>query len=84
MTKIQFSKEEKTQITTRIQMYFHEELDQGIGNFDAEFLLDFFSEEMGAYFYNLGIYDSQHLMNKKVEEIEYLVQELERPTEFRK
>ncbi|MFS1525737.1 DUF2164 domain-containing protein [Microbulbifer sp. 2304DJ12-6] len=84
MTKIQFSKEEKTLITTRIQMYFREELDQEIGNFDAEFLLDFFSEEMGAYFYNRGLYDAQHLLNTKVEEIEYLVQDLEKPTEFRK
>nr|WP_233449279.1 DUF2164 family protein [Xanthomonas perforans] len=28
---------------------------QQIGRFDAEFLLDFFTEEVGAYFYNRGI-----------------------------
>ncbi|MCF5942772.1 DUF2164 domain-containing protein, partial [Xanthomonas perforans] len=37
------------------QLYFTEELKQQIGRFDAEFLLDFFTEEVGAYFYNRGI-----------------------------
>ena len=39
---IEFSQEEKDQLIPKIKMYLKEELDQEIGNFDAEFLLDFF------------------------------------------
>lgn len=31
-------------------MYLSEELDKEIGQFDAQFLLDFISEEMGPYY----------------------------------
>ena len=62
MSKIEFSKQEKAIIIDKIQLYFKEELDQDIGQFDAEFLLDFFSEEVGAYYYNRGIYDAQAIV----------------------
>lgn len=84
MSEIKFSKEEKAQIVKKVQMYFQEELEQEIGSSDADFLIDFFSEEVGAYFYNRGLYDAQNLLNEKVEEIGYLVQELEKPTDYRK
>ncbi len=65
MPDIRFSKEEKEVITRKIQLYFKEELDQTIGNFDAEFLLDFFAEEIGPFFYNRGLYDAQAILEKK-------------------
>ena len=40
MSEIKFSKEEKEIIRAKIQLYFREELNQDIGQFDAEFLLD--------------------------------------------
>jgi len=58
MAEIEFSKDEKEIITQKIQTYFSEELDQNIGQFDAQFLLDFFSEEISPYFYNRGLYDA--------------------------
>ncbi|MEM7362829.1 MAG: DUF2164 domain-containing protein [Pseudomonadota bacterium] len=84
MSEIEFSQEEKESLAKKIQLYFHEELDQEIGQFDALFLLDFFSEEVGAYFYNRGLFDAQALIEKRVEEIAEAVYELEKPTEFRK
>lgn len=84
MDKLEFSKEEKDQIIHKVKIYFDEELDQQIGNFDAEFLIDFFAEEVGAYFYNRGLYDAQTLIAAKAEEISDAIYELERPTEFRK
>ena len=84
MSEITFSKEEKAQIVQKIQKYFNEELDQDIGSFDADFLIDFFAKEVGAYFYNRGLYDAQLLLTEKVEEIGYLVQELEKPTNYSK
>ena len=77
---MQFSADEKAEITGKVKMYFREELDQEIGSFDAEFLVDFFAEEIGAYFYNRGLYDAQALISTKVEEISEAIYELERPT----
>jgi len=56
MSEIEFSKEELQILTKKIQLYFSEELNQEIGQFDAQFLLDFFSEKIGPYFYNRGLY----------------------------
>ena len=67
MSKVEFSKEEKEVI---------------IGKFDAEFLLDFFSEEVGAYYYNRGLYDAQTILESRLESITEAIYEIEKPTEF--
>ena len=82
MSLIKFSKEEKEIITRKVQMYFNDELDQKIGQFDAEFLLDFFSEEIGSYYYNRGLLDAQAVLDIKLEDISEALYELEKPTEF--
>ncbi len=82
MPIIEFSKEEKEILSRKVQMYVHEELDQEIGAFAAEFLLDFFAEEMGVYFYNKGLYDAQTLLQDKMESLAEAIYEIEKPTEF--
>ena len=82
MSKIEFSKEEKAVIVGKIQLYFREELEQSIGQFDAEFLLDFFSEEIGAYFYNRGLYDARAVLEKNLESITDAIYVIEKPTQF--
>jgi uncharacterized protein (DUF2164 family) len=82
MAEIAFEKEEREVITRKIQLYFREELDQEIGQFDAGFLLDFFTEEIGAYFYNRGLYDAQAILERRLEELSDTIFELEKPTEF--
>ncbi len=84
MPEITFSKEEKEVITNKIKLYFKEELDQDIGQFDAQFLLDFFAEEVGAYFYNRGLYDAQAILQRRLEDIAEAIYELEKPTDFRR
>ena len=84
MSEIKFSKEEKEIIITKIQFYFSEELDREIGQFDAQFLLDFFSEEIGPYFYNQGLYDAQSILESRMESISEAIYEIEKITEFRK
>ena len=83
MSDIKFSKEEKAVLVQKIKLYFSEELDQKIGQFDAEFLIDFFGEEMGVYFYNKGIADSQAALSRKMDEISDALYELEKPVNFR-
>ncbi len=84
MEKLQFTDEEKSQIVQKVKMYFLEELDQEIGSFDAQFLIDFFAEEVGAYFYNRGLYDAQAFFSSKIEEMAESIYELEQPTDFKK
>jgi uncharacterized protein (DUF2164 family) len=77
--KIEFSKKEKEIMIQKVKMYFREELTQEIGNFDAEFLIDFFAEEIGGFFYNRGLYDAETLISEKVSEISDLLLQLEKP-----
>ncbi|MPQ75879.1 DUF2164 domain-containing protein [Hydrogenovibrio sp. JE_KL2] len=82
MPEIEFSKEETAVIIKKIQLYFREELNQDIGQFDSQFLLDFFSEEIGSYFYNRGLYDAQSILEKRLDDIGNAIYELEKTTEF--
>lgn len=78
MSEIKFSKAEKEEIVSKVKLYFREELDQDIGGFDAEFLIDFFAGEVGAYFYNRGLYDAQAVLAGKLEELGDSILELEK------
>lgn len=69
MTAIEFNAEEKAVITQKLQRYLADELTLEVGQFDAEFLLDFISEEVGCYFYNRGLYDAQTVLNERFEDI---------------
>lgn len=82
MAKIEFSTTEKAAIVGKIKLYFREELDQDIAQFDAEFLLDFFSEEVGAYYYNRGLSDAKLILEQKLESITDAFYEIEKPTDF--
>ncbi len=83
MTKIEFSTQEKEQLVSKIQDYFVDELDQDIGQFDAEFLLDFFAKEVGGYFYNRGLFDAQEIVRNKLdnvsEDINEALYQIEKP-----
>ncbi len=79
MAIFNFSKQEKETIVSKIQEYFTDKLDQEIGQFEAEFLLNFFAEEIGPYFYNKGVHDSQGMLQKKVDEIIEAIDSLEKP-----
>jgi uncharacterized protein (DUF2164 family) len=81
---IEYSKDEKAILVRRLQVWFNEELKQDLGRFDAEFLLDFVGEEIGAYFYNRGLYDAQAILSKRLDDLTDAILQLERPTEFRK
>ncbi|GAB5451487.1 MAG: DUF2164 domain-containing protein [Halioglobus sp.] len=81
MADIEFSREEREAICRRIQMYFQEELEQEIGQFDAGFLLDFFASEIGPFFYNRGLYDAQAILESRMENVAEAIYELEKITE---
>ena len=84
MTEIKFTREEKSQIVQKVKRYFKDELNQEIGGFDAEFLVDFFATEIGNFYYNRGLYDAQAVISTKVEEMTDAILEIERPVAPRK
>lgn len=84
MSDIKFSSEEKTLIVAKLQRYFSEELKQQIGRFDAEFLIDFISEQIGGYYYNRGVYDAQTVVAAQLEDIGDQLFQLERRTDFKR
>lgn len=84
MADIKFTEDEKALIVRKIQLYFTAELAQDIGQFDAEFLLNFFASEVGAYFYNRGLYDAQAILSSRLDDLNEAVFLLERPTDFHK
>jgi len=78
MAIIEFPKDDKAQIVDKIQRYFDNELGQDIGQFDAEFLLDFFSKEIGVLYYNQGLYDAQAILTDKMDSIAEAIAEIEK------
>ena len=82
MATVEFTAQEKSVLVEKLKTYFRDELDQDIGQFDAEFLLDFMSREIGAYHYNKGLKDAQDAFASRVDNIMDAIYELELPTEF--
>ena len=82
MSIVEFSKEEKEFIVKDIQNFFSKELDQEIEQFDSIYLLDFFSDNIGPYYYNRGLFDAQAILEKRMDNIKEAISELEKITEF--
>ena len=69
MKPIKFEKDERAAIASKIQRYFVDELDSEIGAIPAELLLNFFTEEIGPFYYNQGLADAQAVMARMVDNI---------------
>ena len=78
MKPIEFSKQDRAAITTKLRDYFARELDQELGQLPAEMLLDFIGKEIGGAFYNRGVHDAQQLVQQKAEDIVEALYGLER------
>lgn len=78
MERIKFSKEEKERMVQKVKCYFREELNQEIGGFDAEFLVDFFAEEIGGFFYNRGLYDAESVVSEVLSDVSDKLMDLEK------
>lgn len=80
MANITLSDDVKHQLINKLQHYFEQELSIELGQFDADFLLDFIGDNFGSFFYNQGIYDAQQIINEKIDHISETLYELEKPT----
>ncbi|QIR14213.1 DUF2164 domain-containing protein [Shewanella aestuarii] len=80
MAKIKFSNQDKSALINKLQSYFENELDQELEQFDAEFLLDFFSQECGAYYYNQGLKDARAIFETRMETVDAEIYAIEQDT----
>lgn len=78
MGDIEFSREEKAQLVEMLQAYFDSELDQELGRFEAEFLLDHLIRHLGPLFYNKGLLDARALLDKQMDQYTDALYALER------
>ncbi len=69
MKKITIEKEQRKAIVAKIQRYFVAELDQEIGALPAEMLLNFFTENVGGFYYNQGLADAQGVFARTLDAV---------------
>ena len=79
---VELNAHQKSIIVEKLKVYFDRELDFDIGQFDAEFLLDFFAKEVGVYFYNKGIENAKDVMEDKFQEIDMALFDIEQPEPY--
>lgn len=77
MSKIAFQAPQKEQLIQKLQKYMSRELDVELGQFDADFLVDFISKEMGSLYYNQGLYDAQTVLADRVDSLTDAIYQLE-------
>jgi len=82
MNEITFTKDEKSELVKQIQIYFEDELDQKIGQFPATFLLDFFTESVGPYYYNRALQDAQDVLEERMDTLRDALYAIEKPSPF--
>jgi len=70
MSTIEFTAEQRETMIQKLQSYFSSELGQEIEQFDAEFLLYFFSNNIGARYYNRGLHDARAIFESRIESID--------------
>lgn len=81
MSGITFSRDQTAHMVDKLQKYLQRELDVEIGDFDAEFLLDFFAKELGAHFYNQGMADALRVVEEKTESLVDTLTWLQKPVD---
>lgn len=79
MPKIEFDDAQIQELAQKLKTYCKDELDIELGGFDAQFFLEFIGNEMGAYFYNQGLYDAQSYVKAKADDVFDAIINLEKP-----
>lgn len=72
---IELSAEQRKEVIASIERYFHENMDEKIGNIAAGGLLGFFLEELGPVVYNRAVADVQERLQARVMEVDIEIHE---------
>ncbi|WP_138752012.1 DUF2164 domain-containing protein [Paenibacillus sinopodophylli] len=79
MLVMKLPKEQKEQLTARIQHYFELERSETIGSIAAEQLLEFVIQEIGPHLYNHAINDARKAVLERMQTLEDELYALEKP-----
>lgn len=66
---ITFTPEQRNELIQRVRTYCEGELSLELGRFDIEFLVDFFTKQIGPLYYNQGLFDAVAMLDKRVDEV---------------
>ncbi len=69
MTQPSYTPETKAHLVAKIKTYFAQELGEDIGQFDAEFLLEFMGNLIGGAYYNQGLHDAGSLFEGQADRL---------------
>jgi uncharacterized protein (DUF2164 family) len=83
MSNITFDRTIKDQMTRDLQQYITDELAMDIGQFDAEFLLDFMLSNFGSDIYNKGLEDARSIIERKIVDVSDEIYEIEQESKYR-
>jgi uncharacterized protein (DUF2164 family) len=67
---IELPKEARKEAVASIERYFHENMEEKIGNIAAAALLNFFLEEVGPSIYNRAVADVQERLQARIMELD--------------
>ncbi|ATM95811.1 Uncharacterized conserved protein [Yersinia frederiksenii] len=81
MADITFTREQTQRMVHKIQRYMEQEHNFELEDFDAEFLLQFISRELGAHYYNQGVNDAIAQVEAKMLDITDSILWLEKPVQ---
>ncbi|OMF37059.1 hypothetical protein BK133_07570 [Paenibacillus sp. FSL H8-0548] len=79
MLILKLPKEQKEELTTKVQQFFEEERSETIGSIAAEQLLDFMLKEIGPHVYNHAIHDARKVVLERMQSLEDELYSLEKP-----
>lgn len=82
--ELKFAPRDKADLVPKLTDYLSKELDMEVGQFDAEFLLDFFVKEVGAVLYNQGLQDAHAALAKHIDDFGEVIYALEQDVEKRR
>ena len=82
MPDIEFTADEKRVLSGRLKQYCGDELGVELGQFDAEFLLDFITQQLGPCFYNKGLQDARTVLAMHLDKVDDALYDIEKPTDL--
>ena len=74
---IMLAKAQKVNAAAKIKEYISENFDIEIGNLQSEFFLDFITDNIGIYYYNKAVADSQTFITEKIDDLYLLMKDEE-------
>ena len=77
---INISRKHKETIIQDLQEWFQENLDHEQGSLDDEFLFDFFTKNVGGFYYNQALTDVPTLIYEKTESLADSIYDLTKDT----